>query len=358
MATLRSEYVVQRAETLWNTVPVEDAVNPQEDPRVEFHTVAPGVHFVYCFANVVVIDTPDGLVLIDCAHEFFAKALRRCVRGRAPGGTGGRVLTAPRMLPGQAAGGGGPACSKLRRHFPGKQVHTCIYTHGHVDHVLGILKLEECATARVVGHRNVRDRFDRYKLTPGYNAHINGKQFGLTAPWPTTYRYPDVYYEASRKARRPRPRGRRAGGPADARRQLPWREWCAQTELALTVGGVRLELYHDRGETDDATWVWLPAPRGTARRAPAPRTVAPAWPLMGRCSQRAGAPRQCCARATFSSGRRPTAATRKRRSATRSSGQRPCARWPSCARRRCSPATARPCTAQLGPLRGLALGMP
>jgi alkyl sulfatase BDS1-like metallo-beta-lactamase superfamily hydrolase len=29
--------------------------------------------------------------------------------------------------------------------------------------------------------------------------------------------------------------------------------------LDLDVGGVRLELHHARGETDDATWVWIPA---------------------------------------------------------------------------------------------------
>ena len=31
--------------------------------------------------------------------------------------------------------------------------------------------------------------------------------------------------------------------------------------LALMVGGVRIELFHGRGETDDATFVWLPEQR-------------------------------------------------------------------------------------------------
>ena len=84
---------------------------------------------------------------------------------------------------------------RLRREYKGKRVHTCIYTHGHVDHVGGILDFEECATVKVVGHKNVKERFDRYKLTRGYNGHINTKQFNSRAVWPETYRYPDVYYE-------------------------------------------------------------------------------------------------------------------------------------------------------------------
>jgi hypothetical protein len=48
---------------------------------------------------------------------------------------------------------------------------------------------------RVVGHRNVRARFDRYRLTRGYNTHINTKQFNTRSEWPDQYRYPDLYYE-------------------------------------------------------------------------------------------------------------------------------------------------------------------
>ena len=43
--------------------------------------------------------------------------------------------------------------------------------------------------------------------------------------WPTEYRYPDVTYRGA---------------------------------LDLEVGGVAVVLHHDRGETDDHTWVWLP----------------------------------------------------------------------------------------------------
>ena len=82
------------------------------------------------------------------------------------------------------------------------------------------------AAPRVVAHEDVPARFDRYRLTAGYNAAINARQFRVPGlAWPTDYRYPDVTYRA---------------------------------RLDLDVGGVRFELHHARGETDDHTWTWLP----------------------------------------------------------------------------------------------------
>ena len=58
---------------------------------------------------------------------------------------------------------------------------------------------------------------------------INQRQFRAPSlQWPTEYRYPDETYT---------------------------------DRLALEVGGERFELFHDRGETDDATWVWSPERR-------------------------------------------------------------------------------------------------
>jgi hypothetical protein len=41
--------------------------------------------------------------------------------------------------------------------------------------------------------------------------------------------------------------------------------------MVLEVGGVAFHLYHDRGETDDGTWVYLPQYRGAAH------TQQPKW---------------------------------------------------------------------------------
>jgi alkyl sulfatase BDS1-like metallo-beta-lactamase superfamily hydrolase len=79
---------------------------------------------------------------------------------------------------------------------------------------------------RVVAHEAVPARFDRYRLTAGYNRIINARQFRLPdLAWPTEYRYPDQTY---------------------------------RSRLDLDIGGLRLELHHGRGETDDHTWVWVP----------------------------------------------------------------------------------------------------
>jgi alkyl sulfatase BDS1-like metallo-beta-lactamase superfamily hydrolase len=107
-------------------------------------------------------------------------------------------------------------------------LHTAIYSHGHIDHVFGVRAFEnEGRMVRVVAHENVPARFDRYVLTAGYNTTINVRQFGLPGiRWPVEYRYPDEIYR-------------------DA--------------LTLEVGGEVFELHHAKGETDDATWTWVPA---------------------------------------------------------------------------------------------------
>ena len=79
--------------------------------------------------------------------------------------------------------------------------------------------------SQVVAHRLLPLRFDRYKATLGYNSAINSRQFQADFQWPSEYRYPDETYDVSR---------------------------------VLIIGGVTFELYHMKGETDDATWcVWL-----------------------------------------------------------------------------------------------------
>jgi hypothetical protein len=76
-----------------------------------------------------------------------------------------------------------------------------LHRHGHVDHCFGIFAFDDehrekgWPLATVVGHRNVGKRFNRYKLTLGYNSVINSRQFGTVFRWPETYRYPDTTYE-------------------------------------------------------------------------------------------------------------------------------------------------------------------
>jgi alkyl sulfatase BDS1-like metallo-beta-lactamase superfamily hydrolase len=108
-------------------------------------------------------------------------------------------------------------------------VTRAIYTHGHIDHVFGLGPFEKEAADKgwplpeVVAHEAVVARFDRYRKTAGYNAVINRRQFQIDSlEWPTDYRYPDRTYS---------------------------------TELSIDG----FELHHGKGETDDATWVWVPS---------------------------------------------------------------------------------------------------
>ncbi len=106
-------------------------------------------------------------------------------------------------------------------------LRTAVYTHGHVDHVAAVPLFEaDGDRVHVVAHARVPDRFDRYQLTNGYNGTINQRQFQLAEPiFPTGFRRPDQVYE---------------------------------DRLSVQVGSLTAELRHDRGETDDHTWVWMP----------------------------------------------------------------------------------------------------
>ena len=158
---------------------------------------ADGVAFVESFANVSVLGTDDGLCLVDTGSAFAASAIHSAVRGWSP-----------------------------------DRLDTAVYTHGHIDHVFGTKVFEDESAekgwepATVVAHELVDERFDRYVLTAGYNAVINQRQFRAPGlKWPIEYRRANVTYEDT---------------------------------LDIKVGDLDIELHHARGETDDATWAWVP----------------------------------------------------------------------------------------------------
>ncbi|MFZ4432281.1 MAG: alkyl sulfatase dimerization domain-containing protein [Microthrixaceae bacterium] len=113
------------------------------------------------------------------------------------------------------------------RRWTDVPLRTAIYTHGHVDHVAAVPLFEaDGDRVHVVAHARVPDRFDRYQLTNGYNGTINQRQFQLATPiFPSSFRRPDEVYD---------------------------------DRLTIRVGSLTAELHHDRGETDDHTWVWIP----------------------------------------------------------------------------------------------------
>ena len=187
------------AERAWNGDLGEINVHPGK-VLVALEVLDEQAAFMSAFSNALILRTDGGLVFVDTSSLFHANAMYEAVRD-----------------------------------WTKDRVHTGIYTHGHVDHVFGLLRFHEEAEARgepparILAHAACRDRFDRYRLTNGYNGHINARQFGFPRPiFPQEFRYPDETV-------------------GDLHR--------------LEIGGLSIELHHDRGETDDAIWAWLPERR-------------------------------------------------------------------------------------------------
>jgi alkyl sulfatase BDS1-like metallo-beta-lactamase superfamily hydrolase len=161
-------------------------------PRFVAEQVAPRSYFVSSFANVTAFDSDDGLVLVDTGSFMLAERTRALLRG---------VVAAP--------------------------AHTAVWTHGHVDHVFGVELYEREAgrAVRVIAHEAVRRRFERYRLTRGWNEAINARQFQTAVKFPSEFREPDETFGDRRM---------------------------------LEVGGRRFEIHHALGETDDHAWIWVP----------------------------------------------------------------------------------------------------
>ena len=149
--------------------------------------------------NIYVLETDDGLVMINSGLGTDADAVFAAVRGR---------FDAP--------------------------LHTVVYTHGHLDHAFGLRRfLDAGERPRIVAHQNVTRRFETYMRTARLNSLVNKRQWQLPfLPWapsaPGDFIWPDVVYR-------------------DA--------------LDLRIGGERFALRHGKGETDDHTWVWVPGRR-------------------------------------------------------------------------------------------------
>ena len=194
--------IVELAERHWNgegdLVHAHHPVQPVAGRQAE--EIAPGILYLKSIASVTAIDTGDGLVLLDTGGQFDADHVYATIRGWRP--------TDP--------------------------VRAAVYSHHHVDHVFGTARFD--ADARdakltgptVYGHEAIVSNFERYARTTGWNTAINKRQFALDLDgfrWPSEFRAPDVTY---------------------------------RDDVTFEVGDDTFELHHAIGETDDATWTWLP----------------------------------------------------------------------------------------------------
>ena len=163
--------------------------NPSAKPLVE---ISPRIGLIESFSNVIAFDSGEGLVTFDASHQIFA-----------------------------------PSAVEHLRAWSDAPLRSCVYTHGHFDHVTGAQAFVDDNEARghgpieFIAHKAVNDRLDRYVLTNGYNGYINMRQFRLPEPyWPSDFIRPDRTYEA---------------------------------DMVLELGDIHFDLHHARGETDDHT---------------------------------------------------------------------------------------------------------
>lgn len=183
-------------------------VGPINRINHQLSVVADGIAVVEAFSHCVLFETDDGLLAFDASN----------------------------------AGGGARVVAAVRR-WRAARFNTLVFTHGHLDHVGGSGAFLADASERgdprpqVAGHANVARRFERYRLTAGYNRVINERQFGQFRRFgysmfdgetflPETTPAPDLTYQTTRE---------------------------------LDVGGLTVQLNHAKGETDDHTWAWIPA---------------------------------------------------------------------------------------------------
>ncbi|MFN9779511.1 MAG: MBL fold metallo-hydrolase, partial [Alphaproteobacteria bacterium] len=126
-----------------------DQVGPINRINHQLSELRPDIAVVEAFSHSIVFRTDDGLVAFDTSN--------------------------PR--------GGSKVVSEIRR-WSGDRFNTIVYTHGHVDHVGGCGAFVADAASHghpgicICGHENVAERFDRYRMTNGYNQVINERQFG------------------------------------------------------------------------------------------------------------------------------------------------------------------------------------
>lgn len=166
--------------------------------------VAERTYFASMFSGVTAFETDEGIVLVDSGLERLGPMLSGILRGEVSG-----------------------------------PVHTAIFTQGHVDHAFGLWAFlkEGQGTPRVIGHRNMPARFARYTRTASHNAALNARQFGGTVQ-ATQGAHSDDYQTFHAPKLPP---------------TLLYDE-----RVDVTVGGLRFEVHHCKGETDDHSWVYCP----------------------------------------------------------------------------------------------------
>lgn len=159
------------------------------------HEIAPDVLIHPVFVNSYALRTPAGLLLVDPGFEHNSKSVFQAVRA-----------------------------------WSDAPLHTAVYTHGHADHAFGLSEfLDAGERPQIIAQENCLRRFHRYRLTHGWNARINQRQFSLPRPL-----FPDRFI---------------------------WPTLTFRDALQQRIGDLDVRYRAAKGETDDACYVWVPSRR-------------------------------------------------------------------------------------------------
>lgn len=166
-------------------------------------------HLIASMGNSGVFETKDGLVVFDTPLRQFARRVYEDIRSRTQ-----------------------------------KPVKYLIYSHGHLDHAFGYgpfmkeIKEKGWDEPQVIAHENIMNRFSKYKMLDKYHEWINQMQFASVGG----SRQPVLV--SSQETLRPTVLIKGNEG-----------------SYSFSLGDIDFEIYHDKGESDDSIWLWVPERR-------------------------------------------------------------------------------------------------
>jgi alkyl sulfatase BDS1-like metallo-beta-lactamase superfamily hydrolase len=205
----------------WDTARAQDFAGREklrafgnQEFRKDVIAVADGVHVAvgYSMANAILIVGSGGTIIVDTTTKIDdAQAVRAEFA---------KISRAP--------------------------VRAIIYTHSHPDHTGGASVFAGADRPEIYSHQLFVDRVPDL----GRAGRDGGDQFGSTLP-------DALYINGGTGTEFGRP-----SGPAAMKTGfLPPTRTFSNDRLALTIAGVRMELLHTPGETNDGVSVWLPDKR-------------------------------------------------------------------------------------------------
>ena len=161
-------------------------------------------YFIGAFGNVGVVETDEGLVLFDLALRLFGRTIFKAVR-----------------------------------EFSDKPIRYIIYSHGHFDHCLGFaqfikeIKEKGWEMPQVIAHENLIRRFNKYRMLDKHQMWTYRQQFASVG----------VTLSDSEAAH----------DTLDPTIVMHGNE-----SYKFKLGKFNFELYHDKGESDDSIWMFIP----------------------------------------------------------------------------------------------------